>query len=102
MSTYISLATSLAVGLLTRSVVGAEAAFKPPINNTLESGVETECKTCPYSLCTNKAFYEYDTQVTLLCWTRGTEIGGDTYVYFAVRVDLGGELVLTGNLSGLG
>jgi len=77
MAPYTSLATSLIVGLLT---VGADAAFKPPINNTLEPGVETECKTCPYSLCTNKAFYEYDTPVTLVCWTRGTVIDGDALV----------------------
>ncbi|KAH7319116.1 hypothetical protein BKA65DRAFT_95143 [Rhexocercosporidium sp. MPI-PUGE-AT-0058] len=75
MAPYISLATSLLVGLLS---VGADAAFKPPINNTLEQGVATECKTCPYSLCTNKAFYDYDTQVSLVCWTRGTVIDGDS------------------------
>lgn len=79
--------------------MGAEAAFKPPINNTLEKGVETECKTCPYSLCTNKAFYEYDTQVTLLCWTRGTEIGGDTYVDFALPANIGEYEVLMGWVS---
>ncbi|KAM3075549.1 hypothetical protein ACMFMG_007691 [Clarireedia jacksonii] len=59
-------------------VARSEAAFKPPINNTLEHAVETECKTCPYSLCTNKVFYEYDTQLTLVCWTSGTVIGGDS------------------------
>ncbi|CZT47113.1 uncharacterized protein RSE6_07642 [Rhynchosporium secalis] len=69
-----SMAIPLLVGLLT---LGADAAFKPPINNTLEHAVATECKTCPYSLCTNKAFYDYDTAVTLLCWTRGTVIDGD-------------------------
>lgn len=58
-------------------VARGEAAFKPPINNTLEHAVETECKTCPYSLCTNKEFYEYDTQLTLVCWTSGTVIDGD-------------------------
>ncbi|PQE33927.1 NLP/P60 protein [Rutstroemia sp. NJR-2017a WRK4] len=59
-------------------VARGQAAFKPPINNTLEHAVETECKTCPYSLCTNKKFYEYDTQVTLVCWTSGTVIDGDS------------------------
>ncbi|CAD6442170.1 bbbc2ba7-e44e-49d6-960a-c04561a073dc [Sclerotinia trifoliorum] len=54
------------------------AAFKPPFNNTLERGVATECKTCPYSLCTNKEYYDYDTVVSLICWTTGTIIGGDS------------------------
>ncbi|KUJ08886.1 uncharacterized protein LY89DRAFT_741715 [Mollisia scopiformis] len=54
------------------------AKIKTPINNTLEYGVATECKTCPYSLCTNKAYYDYGTTVTLLCWTVGTQIDNDT------------------------
>ncbi|KAF5871816.1 uncharacterized protein Bfra_008840 [Botrytis fragariae] len=54
------------------------AAFKPPFNNTLEKGVATECKTCPYSLCTNKEYYDYDTVVSLICWTTGTAIDGDS------------------------
>ncbi|KAI9047517.1 hypothetical protein LZ554_008233 [Drepanopeziza brunnea f. sp. 'monogermtubi'] len=74
-SSYISLPTSI---LLAVAFLGVDAAFKPPINNTLEQSVETECKTCPYSLCTNKAFYEYNTQVSLVCWTNGAEIDGDT------------------------
>lgn len=75
MSPYTNLATALVLGLLT---LGADAAFKPPINNTLEPGVTTECKTCPYKLCTNKAYYDYNTQVSLTCWTRGTVIRGDS------------------------
>ncbi|KAF7960792.1 hypothetical protein EAE96_000465 [Botrytis aclada] len=54
------------------------AAFKPPFNNTLEQGVATECKTCPYSLCTNKEYYNYETVVSLICWTTGTVIDGDS------------------------
>jgi len=54
------------------------AKVQPSINNTLEKGVETECKTCPYSLCTNVAWYTYSTNVTLTCWTSGTSIDNDT------------------------
>ncbi|RAL61783.1 hypothetical protein DID88_002846 [Monilinia fructigena] len=55
-----------------------QAAFKPSFNNTLERGVATECKTCPYSLCTNQKYYDYDTIVSLICWTTGTVIDGDS------------------------
>ncbi|KAJ5037244.1 uncharacterized protein L3040_007421 [Drepanopeziza brunnea f. sp. 'multigermtubi'] len=76
-SSYINIGLPTSI-LLAVASLGVDAAFKPPINNTLEQSVETECKTCPYSLCTNKAFYEYDTQVSLVCWTTGAEIDGDT------------------------
>ncbi len=65
---------------IVNAVLDREVAVKPSINNTLEYAVETECKTCPYSLCTNKEFYTYETEVTLTCWTSGTDIGNDTYV----------------------
>jgi hypothetical protein len=66
------------LAILVVSVGLVRADFKPAINNTLEEGVETECKACPYSLCPNKAFYTYSTAVTLVCWTRGTPIANDT------------------------
>ena len=66
----------LATLLVSAATVKGE--FKPAINNTLEKGVQTECKTCPFSLCTNKAFYSYSTAVTLACWTSGDSIGNDT------------------------
>lgn len=66
------------LAILLVSVAIVKGDFKPAINNTLEKGVETECKTCPYSLCTNKAFYTYSTTVTLACWTSGDSIGNDT------------------------
>jgi len=68
----------LFLAIAVASVGLVRADFKPAINNTLEKGVETECKTCPYTLCTNKAFYTYSTAVTLVCWTRGTRIANDT------------------------
>lgn len=42
--------------------------------------VGTECKSCPYSLCTNFKIYEWEhaSSMNLTCWTEGTEIVGDT------------------------
>ncbi|KAI9648264.1 hypothetical protein NHQ30_002896 [Ciborinia camelliae] len=68
----------LALGIFMILADTTHAAFKPPIKNTLEPGVATECKTCPYSLCTNKKYYDYNTVVSLTCWTTGTAIGGDS------------------------
>lgn len=47
------------------------------LTNTVEKGMRTECKTCPYSLCTNTVYYEELENLTLLCWTRGTVIDDD-------------------------
>lgn len=44
------------------------------VPSTVEQGVQTECKTCPYSLCTNKVAYEYNHDMLLTCWTRGDSI----------------------------
>ncbi|KAJ4397817.1 hypothetical protein N0V93_002054 [Gnomoniopsis smithogilvyi] len=44
------------------------------VPSRVEDGIQTECKTCPYSLCTNVAAYEYDQSLTLTCWTRGDSI----------------------------
>ncbi|CAN8101229.1 unnamed protein product [Discula destructiva] len=51
------------------------------VPSTVESGIQTECKTCPYSLCTNAAAYEYDHDMSLTCWTRGTTVV-DTNVWY--------------------
>jgi hypothetical protein len=55
------------------------ATTKTSLNNTVEHGVDTECKTCPFVLCPNKLYYESDTNVTLTCFTEGTEIAGNSY-----------------------
>lgn len=44
------------------------------IPSRVESGIQTECKTCPYSLCTNQLALEYATEMTLTCWTYGDNI----------------------------
>jgi hypothetical protein len=47
------------------------------IPNTIT--IPTECKTCPYNLCTNTKIYDYDNSgMNLTCWTGGSEIVGDT------------------------
>jgi hypothetical protein len=56
------------------AVVLDTRAVKPYINNSLEHGVNTECKTCPYSLCTNVAAYESEDPIKLTCWTHGDVI----------------------------
>lgn len=53
----------------------AAADFKPYI--TTEAEYNTECKTCPRSLCPNVANYGVYDQVNVTCWTRGTKIMGD-------------------------
>jgi len=63
-------------------IASAVMAQQPPGNltNTVEKGMRTECKTCPYSLCTNTVYYEELENLTLLCWTRGTVIDSDRYL----------------------
>lgn len=58
-------------------VTGAtvHAAVKPYIETAAE--YNTECKTCPRSLCPNKIDYGTDDKLNVTCWTRGTKIMGD-------------------------
>ncbi|KAH6676379.1 hypothetical protein B0J14DRAFT_353328 [Halenospora varia] len=52
------------------------AAVVPTIT-TEPSGLDVECKSCPYSLCTNvKAYSKYETNITVSCWTKGQNIAG--------------------------
>ena len=65
-------------------LIASNAVAQQParnITNTVEEAMRTECKTCPYSLCTNTATYEGLDVVTLLCWTRGTVIDNDRYSF---------------------
>lgn len=69
---------SLAALILALDVVAAN------INSTVEYGIETACKVCPWQKCINtKAYPFYDeateedySNVTLVCWTRGENVGG--------------------------
>ena len=55
---------------LTLSTVRGDAATE--ILATAETN--TECKTCPHSLCSNTLYYSYDEPLNVTCWTRGTRI----------------------------
>ncbi|TVY41086.1 hypothetical protein LSUB1_G001098 [Lachnellula subtilissima] len=54
------------------------------INSTVEPGIETACKVCPWQKCVNTKVYPYFDEateqdydnVTLVCWTRGENVGG--------------------------
>ncbi|KAF2193693.1 hypothetical protein K469DRAFT_728830 [Zopfia rhizophila CBS 207.26] len=50
-------------------------AVKPHIETSAE--YNTECKTCPHSVCTNKLYYGLGDSFNATCWTRGTKIMGD-------------------------
>ncbi|KAF1957133.1 hypothetical protein CC80DRAFT_412006 [Byssothecium circinans] len=53
--------------------VGEKKAFL-----TSQAEVNTECKTCPRSLCPNVVAYEQEGALfNVTCWTRGTKIMGD-------------------------
>jgi hypothetical protein len=58
--------------LIFRSVT---AQVKPYI--TTHAEINTECKTCPRSLCPNHIFYGWGENLNVTCWTRGTNIMGD-------------------------
>ena len=43
-----------------------------------QAEVNTECKTCPRSLCPNVVAYSQEGEFfNVTCWTRGTKIMGD-------------------------
>jgi hypothetical protein len=50
----------------------AVADVKPYITTYAE--YNTECKTCPRSLCPNKLAYATSDSLNATCWTRGTRI----------------------------
>lgn len=51
------------------------AELKPHITTAAE--YNTECKTCPRSLCPNQIYYGQKDYFNVTCWTRGTKIMGD-------------------------
>lgn len=68
----------LATLFIVTSVAGRELRDRQSNTTTIasrvEDGIQTECKTCPYELCTNHAAYEYNAYMTLTCWTYGDVI----------------------------
>jgi hypothetical protein len=63
--------TSLPFLALANPIVGTlsiEVQPKQTINGTVE--YSTECKSCPYSLCTNVNIPWYEENVTLTCWAK--------------------------------
>ncbi|KAF1845060.1 uncharacterized protein K460DRAFT_405337 [Cucurbitaria berberidis CBS 394.84] len=52
------------------------ADIKPYIST--QADYNTECKTCPRSLCPNQLYYAGEEAFNVTCWTRGTKIMGDT------------------------
>ncbi|KAJ4416875.1 hypothetical protein N0V82_006514 [Gnomoniopsis sp. IMI 355080] len=73
-------ASSIITLLVVPCVAARYPVFQRWLNNAtrvpsrVEDGIQTECKTCPYSQCTNIAAYEYDQSLNLTCWTRGDAI----------------------------
>ncbi|KUI64207.1 hypothetical protein VM1G_11009 [Cytospora mali] len=64
--------------LMVACVAGKDLRARHPNTTTIASrvqdGIQTECKTCPYELCTNHAAYYYNEYMTLTCWTYGDNI----------------------------
>lgn len=56
------------------TILGPRQGNATTIPSRVESGIETECKTCPYSLCPNQLAFDYATEMTLTCWTYGDNI----------------------------
>jgi len=79
LSYYSSL--SIAALALALDVAAAAPGY---INSTVEDGIETACKVCPWDKCINTKVYPYFDEnmlvtysnVTLVCWTRGDNVGG--------------------------
>jgi hypothetical protein len=46
----------------------------PKVNRVIESGIRVECKTCPYTLCTNKIVYPSNLRITVNGWAAGSTI----------------------------
>lgn len=57
----------LALGSPVVEVVSLESRQQPPIDWTVE--YRTQCKSCPFDLCTNVNIPGANDLVTLTCWT---------------------------------
>ncbi|KAF2706158.1 hypothetical protein K504DRAFT_438186 [Pleomassaria siparia CBS 279.74] len=75
LAVHILLLLSSSIGISNSTLITAAPPPNPSINTTAE--YNTECKTCPHSLCTNKLWYTYDEGFNVTCWTRGTTIVDD-------------------------
>ena len=67
------------------AVLDARQDNTTTIPSRVESGIQTECKTCPYSLCTNQLELLYGTEITLTCWTYGDNIVDSKLVACRIR-----------------
>lgn len=74
LATLVLIALPLVAGTSPLAVEPRQAANGTTVASRVEDGIQTECKTCPYKLCTNVAAYEYDHETSLTCWTRGDSI----------------------------
>ncbi|KAJ4295470.1 hypothetical protein N0V90_007482 [Kalmusia sp. IMI 367209] len=62
----------LPLGFLLRPVVCENSTTAAYIETSAE--YNTECKTCPHSLCPNTLYYSTSDPLNATCWTRGTRI----------------------------
>ncbi|POS75078.1 hypothetical protein DHEL01_v206520 [Diaporthe helianthi] len=62
------------VPLATGAILDNRQDNATTIPSRVENGINTECKTCPYSLCPNQLAIGSGEDLTLTCWTYGDNI----------------------------